>query len=49
METLALETVIAISNLNVTERNYHRNAVVKNIKTLKQCISNYQMKAYGNT
>jgi hypothetical protein len=22
---------------------------VKNIKTLKQCISNYQMKAYGNT
>jgi hypothetical protein len=39
METLALEAVTAISNLDITEQNYHRNAVVKNIKTLKQSIN----------
>jgi hypothetical protein len=36
IETLALEAETAISKLNITEQNYYRHAVAKNIKRLSQ-------------
>jgi hypothetical protein len=36
IETLALEAETAVSNLDVTEQNYYRLAVARNIKDISQ-------------